>query len=154
MSEFFYLIPALTILIGALTLMFMSMYEKFSVKTFIFVSSIFLLIALGFSLYNVNTATTGDPQSFLELYFRTGGSTNFGKYSNPNVDTLIDQYKNEYDTEKRYEIATKIQQILLDDNASLFLVTPMSNRVSKSTVSGMEVYPIDFYMLDNKVYIK
>ncbi len=46
------------------------------------------------SLYNVNTATTGDPQSFLELYFRTGGSTNFGKYSNPNVDALIDQYKN------------------------------------------------------------
>ncbi len=102
-------------------------------------------------LYNVNTATTGDPQSFLELYFKTGGSTNFGKYSNPSVDSMIDQYKNEYDTEKRYEIATKVQQSLIDDNAGLFLVTPMSNRVSKSTVSGMEVYPIDFYMLDNKV---
>jgi peptide/nickel transport system substrate-binding protein len=106
------------------------------------------------SLYNVNTATTGDPQSFLELYYRTGGSTNFGKYSNPNVDALIDQYKNEYDTEKRYDIATKVQQTLIDDNAGLFLVTPMSNRVSKSIVSGMEVYPIDFYMLDNKVDIK
>lgn len=106
------------------------------------------------SLYNVNTATTGDPQSFLEIYFRTGGTSNFGKYSNQNVDALIDQYKNDYDTEKRYETATKIQQILLDDNASLFLVTPMSNRVSKNTVSGMEVYPIDFYMLDNKVDIK
>lgn len=105
-------------------------------------------------LYNVNTATTGDPQSFLELYFRTGGSTNFGKYSNETIDSLIDQYKSEYDTEKRYNIATEIQQILLDDNAGLFLVTPMSNRVSKSTVSGMEVYPIDFYMLDNKVDIK
>lgn len=105
-------------------------------------------------LYNVNTATTGDPQSFLELYFRTDGSTNFGKYSNPNVDTLIDEYKNEYDTEKRYDIATKVQQTLINDNAALFLVTPMSNRVSKNTVSGMEVYPIDFYMLDNKVDIK
>ena len=61
MSEFFYLIPALTILIGALTLMFMSMYEKFSVKTFIFVSSIFLLIALGFSLYNVNNLYSVQP---------------------------------------------------------------------------------------------
>ena len=28
MSQFFYLIPALSILIGALVLMFMSMYEK------------------------------------------------------------------------------------------------------------------------------
>jgi peptide/nickel transport system substrate-binding protein len=103
------------------------------------------------SLYNVNTATTGDPQAFLEGYFKTGGSTNFGKYSNPAVDSLIDKFKNEYDTQKRYELAAKIQQNVLDDNASLFLVNPMSNRVSKSTVSGMEVYPIDFYMLDNKV---
>ncbi|MCC5468508.1 ABC transporter substrate-binding protein [Pelosinus baikalensis] len=101
-------------------------------------------------LYNVNTATTGDPQAFLESYFRTDGSTNFGKYSNPTVDSLIDKLKNEYETQKRYDLATKIQQNLLEDNAGLFLVTPMSNRVSKSTVSGMEVYPIDFYMLDNK----
>jgi NADH-quinone oxidoreductase subunit N len=49
MSEFFYLIPAATVLIGALVLMFMSMYEKFSTKDFIVVSSVFLLIALGFS---------------------------------------------------------------------------------------------------------
>lgn len=103
------------------------------------------------SLYNVNTATTGDPQSFLELYFRTGGSTNFGKYSNPSVDSQIDKLKTEYDTQKRNEIATKVQQTLLDDNASLFLVNPMSNRVSKSTVTGMDIYPIDFYMMDNKV---
>lgn len=105
-------------------------------------------------LYNVNTATTGDPQSFLELYFRTGGSTNFGDYSNPTVDSLIDNFKNEYDTQKRNEIAREVQQTLLDDNAGLFIVTPMSNRVSKSTVTGMDVYPIDFYMLNNKVDIK
>jgi peptide/nickel transport system substrate-binding protein len=105
-------------------------------------------------LYNVNTATTGDPQSFLELFYRTGGSTNYGNYSNPKVDSLMDQFKTENDTQKRYEIATKVQQILIDDNASLFIMNPMSNRVSKSTVTGMEVYPIDFYMLDNKVDIK
>ncbi len=30
MSEFIYLIPAISVLIGALTLMFMSMYEKYT----------------------------------------------------------------------------------------------------------------------------
>ncbi len=65
MNQFFYLIPALTILIGALTLMFMSMYEKFSVKNFIVVSSIFLLIALGFSLANVNSSYSVQPFSHL-----------------------------------------------------------------------------------------
>ena len=61
MSQFFYLIPALTILIGALTLMFMSMYEKFSVKNFIVVSSIFLLIALGFTLSDANNSYSVQP---------------------------------------------------------------------------------------------
>ena len=65
MNQFFYLIPALTILIGALTLMFMSMYERFSVKNFIVVSSIFLLIALGFSLANVNSSYSVQPFSHL-----------------------------------------------------------------------------------------
>ena len=50
MSEFIYLIPAITVLIGALTLMFMSMYDKYSVRSFITVSTLFLIVALGFSL--------------------------------------------------------------------------------------------------------
>ncbi|MGB5867942.1 MAG: NADH-quinone oxidoreductase subunit N [Arcobacteraceae bacterium] len=48
MSEFFYLIPAVTVLIGALVLMFMSMYEKFQTRDFIVVSTVFLVVALGF----------------------------------------------------------------------------------------------------------
>lgn len=50
MSDLIYLIPAITILIGALSLMFMSMYDKYQSKDFIVVSTIFLLAALGFSL--------------------------------------------------------------------------------------------------------
>ena len=49
MSEFFYLIPAITVLVGALVLMFMSMYESIQTKTFIIVTTLFLVIALGFS---------------------------------------------------------------------------------------------------------
>ena len=65
MNQFIYLIPALTILIGALTLMFMSMYERFTVKNFIVVSSIFLIIALSFSLNNVGTSYSIQPFSNL-----------------------------------------------------------------------------------------
>ena len=65
MNEFFYLIPALTVLIGALVLMFMSMYEKFTVKNFIVVSSIFLLIALGFSLADFTQSYSIHPYAEL-----------------------------------------------------------------------------------------
>ena len=61
MSQFLYLIPALTVLIGALVLMFMSMYEKFTVKNFIVVSSLFLLIALGFTLSDVGNSYSVQP---------------------------------------------------------------------------------------------
>ena len=61
MSQFLYLIPALTILIGALVLLFMSMYERFSVKNFIVVSSIFLVIALGFTLSDIGSSFSVQP---------------------------------------------------------------------------------------------
>ncbi|KZL92062.1 ABC transporter substrate-binding protein [Clostridium magnum] len=105
-------------------------------------------------LLSVNTAVTGDPQSFLQTYFKTGGSENCGGYSNPEVDDLIDKLATEQNTEARYDIATKIQQKLIDDNADLFLVSPMLNIISKNTVSGLKMYPLDYYILDNKVSVK
>jgi peptide/nickel transport system substrate-binding protein len=105
-------------------------------------------------LYSVNTATSGDPQSFLELYFKTGGSENYGKYSNPEVDSLIDELKNEKDTQKRNDIAIDVQKKLLEDNSDIFLVTPMLNLVSKSDVSGLTMYPVDYYLLNSSVDIK
>lgn len=65
MSEFIYLIPALTVLTGALVLMFMSMYESFSVKNFIVVSCIFLFIAFGFSLSQIGEAYSVQPYNDL-----------------------------------------------------------------------------------------
>lgn len=105
-------------------------------------------------LYSVNTATSGDPQAFLELYYRTGGNANYGGYSNPTVDALIDKLRSVRDTQARNEIAIKVQQIILDDNADLFLVTPMLNIISNRAVSGIKIYPVDYYLLDNKVNIK
>jgi len=61
MSQFLYLIPTLLILAGAITLLFMSMYEKISVKSHIVVSSIFLIIALLFALSNINSTYSVQP---------------------------------------------------------------------------------------------
>ncbi|GAB6156484.1 ABC transporter substrate-binding protein [Desulfosporosinus burensis] len=105
-------------------------------------------------LYSVNTATTGDPQSFLTLYFKTGGSANYGGYNNQEVDALINKLSTERDTQARYDLATKAQQIILNDNADLFLVTPTLNLISKKTVSGIKMYPVEYYLLNNKVNIE
>jgi len=65
MSEFFYLIPAITILVGALVLMFMSMYERYETKDFIIVSTVFLVIALGFSFARFSDSYSVQPYSDL-----------------------------------------------------------------------------------------
>ncbi len=49
MSQFIHILPVLTVLVAAVALMFMSMYQnKFSVKTYITVSSIVLVATLAF----------------------------------------------------------------------------------------------------------
>ncbi len=50
MNEFILIIPILTVLTASIVLMLLSMYDKFSTKNFITIASIFLIIALAFSI--------------------------------------------------------------------------------------------------------
>ena len=78
MSQFLYLVPTLTILVGALVLMFMSMYDKFNIKNHIVVSSIFLIIALLFALSDVNSSFSIQPyESFLNNVLTFDSFSNF-----------------------------------------------------------------------------
>lgn len=78
MSNFIYLIPTLLVLFGAIALLFMSMYEKISVKSHIFVSSLFLVIALVFALLNANTLYSIQPyDSFLNNVLTFDTFSNF-----------------------------------------------------------------------------
>ncbi|MDN5092865.1 NADH-quinone oxidoreductase subunit N [Aliarcobacter butzleri] len=78
MSQFLYLVPTLTILVGALVLMFMSMYDKFNIKNHIFASSVFLIIALLFALSNVNSSFSVQPyEGFLNNVLTFDSFSNF-----------------------------------------------------------------------------
>ncbi len=78
MNQFLYLIPELTILTGAMTIMFMSMYSRFLVKDFITIASIFLFIALGFCINEVTTSYSVQPfQSFFNNVLTFDSFSNF-----------------------------------------------------------------------------
>ncbi len=59
MMENITILPVIIVLIAALVLMFLSMYDKVSIKTHILVSALFLFLALCFSFYSI-----GDSYSF------------------------------------------------------------------------------------------
>ncbi|MFN8558841.1 MAG: peptide ABC transporter substrate-binding protein [Dehalococcoidia bacterium] len=58
-----------------------------------------------------------DPENWLPVLFRTGGTNNQLKYSNKQFDDLIDQAKFEPNTEKRYALYQQASKIALDDAA-------------------------------------
>ena len=66
------------------------------------------------------TAPSGDPQYFFTTSCLPGMSYNFGAYDNPQVNALIEQLTTEFDTAKRSELAIRLQQAILDDNAYVF----------------------------------
>ncbi|SFR01276.1 hypothetical protein [Desulfoscipio geothermicus] len=106
------------------------------------------------SIYSLNTATTGDPQYLLEVMFRTGASSNFGKYSNSELDALADRLQTTFDTQERNCIAKQAQQVILDDAAFAFLVYPKRNVVINNKVKGIEVFPSEYYLLNSDVTVR
>lgn len=60
-AQLIYLIPIITVLIGALLLMFLSMYEKYTIRYFITTSALILIIALFFSLLHFGDLFTTKP---------------------------------------------------------------------------------------------
>ena len=76
-----------------------------------------------------------------------------GNYSNPELDELVASLENEFDLDRRAEIAVEASQIILDDCAFLFIGYPDYNIVMSSNVSGIKHYPLNIYLIDKDVDI-
>ena len=93
------------------------------------------------------TAPSGDPQYFFTTSCLPGQSYNFGAYENEQVNALMNQLANEFDTERRGELAIELQQAILDDNAYIFCSFLQMNMISKSTVSNYTAHACDYYQV-------
>ncbi|MFD1018345.1 ABC transporter substrate-binding protein [Thalassobacillus hwangdonensis] len=84
-----------------------------------------------------------DPDRALSYFFHTEGSANVWNYSNTNFDELVEKGKVTTDKEKRKEIYTEAQELLLEDSPNLFLVSPMKYVAVSNSVEGFTPYPHD-----------
>lgn len=100
------------------------------------------------------TVATNDSYWYIEKAFRTGSDTNRGHYSNPEVDALIAELAQTFDTEKRIELTKKIQDIILKDNAYVFTVFPINTVVASTKVKNVPAFPIEYYLLTKDVTIE
>lgn len=60
---------------------------------------------------------TGDGSYFFDQDVVTGGSANYGGYSNPELDKLAEELHKTFGDEKRNELIFEMEQMLLDDNS-------------------------------------
>ena len=102
---------------------------------------------------HVNAGVNNDPQNFLSLYFKTGGSNNFGNYSNAEYDAMMEDLFITLDRDERIAKTVKLSQFLIDDTAALFLGYPDYNLVSTSRVTNFTQYAVDWYCIDQNVTV-
>ncbi len=79
-------------------------------------------------------------QLFHSSQSKNDGS-NYGSYSNPIADKLMEEYRSEFDENKRIEITKKLQKVLYDDQAYTFLWTPKAKYVYSDRFKNVRWYP-------------
>ena len=98
---------------------------------------------------------TNDPDTLPFLTLRTDawpdkGGFNSGYYSNPEVDTLLEQARAETDQAKRADLYKKMQEIVYEDAPWAFIANWKQNAVSSSRVQNFKLQP-SFLLLLHQV---
>ncbi|MDO4542756.1 MAG: ABC transporter substrate-binding protein [Bacillota bacterium] len=98
--------------------------------------------------YAYVTAPTGDPLSYLNYTMGTDQGSNFGKYSNSEIDAKLREMSSEFDPEKRSQLAVEIQQLALADSAYCYMTHLNMALVMGADVVGLEEHPSDYYIIN------
>ena len=89
-------------------------------------------------------ADFNDAINFLDL-LRTGNGQNYGLYSNPDYDALLDQALNESDVEARAELLARAEMIALQDAAWIPILFWANTNLVHTYVSGWHANPQDHH---------
>jgi oligopeptide transport system substrate-binding protein len=95
-----------------------------------------------FSMFSLGwIADYPDPQNFLDIKLRSTSPNNETKYSNPEVDDLLDQALNEEDETKRNELYQEAELLIVEDAPWLPLYHSKTSALIKPYVEGYELPP-------------
>lgn len=93
------------------------------------------------------------PQDFLDILFHTDSEINYGRYSNREVDALLDSANAEVRSEQSMKLYQDAEQKLVSDAAAFPLWFGKSHTLSKPYVKGYKPNPLGIVML-NRVSVE
>ena len=88
------------------------------------------------------------PQDFLDVLFHSGADNNYGEYSNPEVDALLERAGVEQDSSLSLALYQQAEQKLVEDAACLPLWFGQNYILVKPYVKGYNLNPLGFAMLN------
>jgi peptide/nickel transport system substrate-binding protein len=100
--------------------------------------------------------TLATPYDYMWSIFDTqaqgSAGYNWGYYSNPQIDKLLDAGSTEPDEKKRLDLYAQAQKLLVEESPALFIYEknyrlPMSDKLKGFVFNGMQTETLDFYAL-------
>ena len=82
-----------------------------------------------------------DPDDYYYSQHHTDGGSNAQKFSNAEVDKLLDAGRTETDAAKRKEIYAQAAAIIADQGSYIYLYNPAVIQLSSPKLTGFEVRP-------------
>jgi peptide/nickel transport system substrate-binding protein/oligopeptide transport system substrate-binding protein len=95
-----------------------------------------------------------DPDDFLFSLFHSQSPDNYGHYSNPAVDRLLEQARSEGDYLKRIEVYRQTEELIITDAPVVNLVYYTFETLFQSYVQGIELNALgEQYMPMKKIWL-
>lgn len=82
-----------------------------------------------------------DPDGNMYQHFHTGERNNNGRYSNPQVDKMLEDARVTNDQGKRKQLYQQAQRTLVEDAAYIFTDHDRARQISSNKVHGYVVFP-------------
>ena len=82
-----------------------------------------------------------DPDEYLRDTFHTDGVRNVGCYSNPEVDRLLDEARQELDRDKRGQLYIEAERLIAEDVPAIFTFNANVDQVVSDEVKGFVPLP-------------
>ena len=99
---------------------------------------------------NAIIVPTGNPDAFLGNFY-SGNSSGYGYYSNADYDAAYEEMITSTDEDRKAELYVTMQQILIDDAATIVHGYYNSSITYKnSVITGVEMYPLDYTWITTK----
>lgn len=91
-------------------------------------------------IFYLDSPWTPDPGYSTALYFSSKSFVNYSNYENARVDELIQQGMLVVDDNKRKEIFTEVQKIIMSEAPWVFMVYPKYALARKKNIAGLTYY--------------